>query len=42
MSYKGYISDTAEKFDDVGTSSTDSANAGFKKRMKMFEKSKWV
>ena len=42
MSYKGYISDTAEKFDDVGTSSADSANAGFKKRMKMFEKSKWV
>ena len=42
MSYKGYISDTAEKFDDVGTSSADSDNDGFKKRMKMFSQSKWV
>ena len=42
MSYKGYISDTAKKFDDVGTASADSTNDGFNKRMKMFEKSKWV
>ena len=36
LSYKGYISDTAGKFDDMGTTSADSANEGFKKRMKMF------
>ena len=42
LSYKGYISDTAGKFDDMGTTSADSANEGFKKRMKMFAASKWV
>ena len=44
LSFKGYVADTATKFDDVGDSvaTTASQNQGFLKRMKMFEKSKWV
>ena len=44
LSFKGYVADTAEKFDDVGDSGTPtpSTNDGFLKRMKMFATSKWV
>ena len=46
LSYKGYLSDTAEQFDDVGSETagtyTASTNTGLVNRIKMFEESKWV
>merc|ERR1712101_101008 len=42
LSYKGYLPETAEKFDDVGTASKDSDNEGLKKRIKLFANSQWV
>ena len=44
LSFKGYVSDTADKFDDVGnsTNNTASQNDGFVKRMEMFKESQWV
>jgi len=44
LSFKGYVSDTANKFDDVGnsTGSVPSLNDGFVKRMEMFKNSQWV
>ena len=42
LSYKGYLLDTAEKFDDVGSSSANSGNDGLVKRIEMFKKSEWV
>ena len=38
LSFKGYYPDTIDKFDDV---TSTSANKGFKKRKKEFEKSQW-
>ena len=29
LSYRGYFNDTSEKLDDVGSTSTESANEGF-------------
>merc|ERR1712212_383283 len=39
LDFKGYVSDTAGKFDDVGnsTNTTASQNDGFVKRMEMFK-----
>ena len=44
LSFKGYVADTAGKFDDVGNSAatTPSLNDGFVKRKEMFKDSKWV
>ena len=44
LSFKGYVADTAGKFDDVGNSgaTTPSLNDGFVKRKEMFKDSKWV
>jgi hypothetical protein len=42
LAFKGYIKDTPEKYDDIGSDTTNSTNVGYLKRQKMFEKSKWV
>ena len=44
LSFKGYVADTPNKFDDVGNSTTSvvSLNDGFVKRMEMFKDSNWV
>ena len=46
LSYRGYINDTCDKFDDVGSVTdatlTESSNDGFKARKDMFKESKWV
>ena len=42
LSYRGYFNDTCEKLDDVGSTSTESANEGFIKRKQLFSESKWV
>ena len=42
LAFKGYIKDTPEKYDDVGSNLSSSANDGYLKRQKMFEESKWV
>ena len=39
LSFKGYYNDTVNEFDNV---SSESDNAGFQKRKKLFEGSKWV
>ena len=43
LAFKGYVSDTADKFDDVGdsTARTASGNKGFVARQEMFSASKW-
>ena len=44
LSFKGYVTDTATKFDDVGdtSNSRESLNEGFVKRKDMFKNSQWV
>ena len=44
LSFKGYVTDTATKFDDVGdtANSRESLNEGFVKRTDMFKNSQWV
>ena len=44
LAFKGYVSDTADKFDEVGNSTarTASGNTGFLARQAMFAGSKWV
>ena len=44
LSFKGYVTDTATKFDDVGdtVNSRVSLNEGFVKRKDMFKNSQWV
>ena len=42
LSFKGYIKDTVDKYDDIGSSGAVSANDGYKARQKMFAQSKWV
>ena len=42
LAFKGYIKDTPEKYDDVGSNLSTSANDGYLKRQKLFEESKWV
>ena len=44
LSFKGYVADTPNKFDDVGnsTASVVSLNDGFVKRMEMFKDINWV
>ena len=42
LAFKGYIKDTPEKYDDIGSDTTNSTNDGYLKRQKMFEESRWV
>lgn len=44
LSFKGYVADTAGKFEDVGDSANSvvSKNDGFLKRKEMFKESTWV
>ena len=42
LAFKGYIKDTPDKYDDVGSNLTASTNNGYLKRQKLFAESKWV
>ena len=42
LSFKGFIKDDAEKYDEVGTAGAASTNNGYLKRQALFAESKWV